>query len=224
MTPPLHLSLAGQTVEVLRELVLTGEIPPGERVNEVELAHRLGISRGPLREAIRHLSSEGLLVLVPNKGAHVPRADADEVRALFELRSALECAAAELAAERRTEVDVARLREVCALSRRDYQDGVRFPHRLDLAFHQALLDAARSPRIAEQVRLVQQRVVLLRSGLKDDPPHQRASLDDHDALVVAVEAGDGRRANRIMGRHLSRVRSQMLTSLDGDRSLAGPTG
>lgn len=213
MTPPLHLSLAGQTVEVLRELVLTGEIPPGERVNEVELAHRLGISRGPLREAIRHLSSEGLLVLVPNKGAHVPLADADEVRALFELRSALECAAAELAAVRRTEGDVGRLREVCALSRRDYQAGVRFPYRLDLAFHQALLDAARSPRIAEQVRLVQQRVVLLRSGLKDDPPHQLASLDDHDALVRAVAEGDGEGAGRIMRLHLGRVREQMLVSL-----------
>ncbi|HEX6342431.1 GntR family transcriptional regulator [Umezawaea sp.] len=213
MTPPLHLSLAGQTVDVLRELVLTGEIPPGERVNEVELAQRLGISRGPLREAIRHLSSEGLLVLVPNKGAHVPQADADDVRALFELRTALECAAAELAASRRTDADVARLREVCAESRRDYQGGVRFPYRLDLAFHQALLDAARSPRIAEQVRLVQQRVVLLRSGLKDDPPHQNASLDDHDALVEAVAAGDSHGANRVMRRHLSRVRAQMSAGL-----------
>jgi len=221
VTPPLHLSLAGQTVDVLRELVLTGEIPPGERVNEVELAHRLGISRGPLREAIRHLSSEGLLVLVPNKGAHVPKADAVEVRALFELRSALECAAAELAASRRTEGDVDRLREVCALSRRDYQAGVRFPYRLDLAFHQALLDAARSPRIAEQVRLVQQRVVLLRSGLRDDPPHQHASLDDHDALVGAVAAGDGSLASRIMRRHLSRVMAQMVGSLEGS---GGPAG
>jgi DNA-binding GntR family transcriptional regulator len=168
-----------------------------------------------LREAIRHLASEGLLVLVPNRGAHVPRADADEVRALFELRTALECAAAELAASRRTEDDVARLREVCSESRRNHQAGVKFPYRLDLAFHQTLLDAARSPRIAEQVRLVQQRVVLLRSGLRDDPPHQNASLDDHDALVEAVAAGDSHLANTIMRRHLSRVRAQMLTSLIG---------
>jgi DNA-binding GntR family transcriptional regulator len=213
VTPPLHLSLAGQTVDVLRELVLTGGIPPGERVNEVELAHRLGISRGPLREAIRHLASEGLLVLVPNRGAHVPKADADEVRALFELRTALECAAAELAASRRTEADIARLVDVCDESRRDYQAGVKFPYRLDLAFHQSLLDAARSPRIAEQVRLVQQRVVLLRSGLRDDPPHQHASLDDHDALVAAIADGDTHRAATIMRRHLSRVCAQMLTGL-----------
>jgi DNA-binding GntR family transcriptional regulator len=213
VTPPLHLSLAGQTVDVLRELVLTGEIAPGERLNEVGIAQRLGISRGPLREAIRHLVSEGLLVLVPHRGAHVPKAGADEVQALFELRTALECAAAELAASRRTEADLARLREVSDESRRNYQAGARFPHRLDLAFHRALLEAARSPQIAEQVRLVQQRVVLLRSGLDDDPPHQRASMDDHDALVEAVADGDPDAAGEIMRRHLARVRTQMLTNL-----------
>ncbi|GAA3848453.1 GntR family transcriptional regulator [Saccharothrix violaceirubra] len=213
MTSPLHLSLAAQAVEILRELVLTGELPPGSRVNEVGIAQRLGISRGPLREAIRHLASEGLLVLVPHRGAHVPSADVSEVRALFELRTALECAAAELAASRRTDTDVIRLKAVCESSRQAHTAGDKFPYRLDLAFHQALLDAARSPRIAEQVRLVQQRVVLLRSGLRDDPPHQHASLDDHDSLVVAVEAGDPTRAADVMRRHLARVCAQMLTSL-----------
>jgi DNA-binding GntR family transcriptional regulator len=213
VTPPLHLSLAGQAVDVLRELVLTGDIPPGARVNEVELAQRLGISRGPLREAIRHLASEGLLVLAPHRGASVPTSDAADVRALFELRTALECAAAELAASRRSEADVVRLRAVCDESRRAYSAGERFPYRLDLAFHQALLDAARSPRIAEQVRLVQQRVVLLRSGLRDDPPHQHASLDDHDALVAAIAGADPSRASDVMRKHLARVCAQMLTSL-----------
>ncbi len=214
MTPPLHLSLAGQAVDALREQVLTGVIPAGARVNEVEVAQQLGISRGPLREAIRHLASEGLLTLVPHRGAFVPAADEDEVRALFELRTALECAAAELAASRRSDVDLVRLREVCAESRRNYRAGQPFPYRLDLAFHQALLDAARSPRIAEQVRLVQQRVVLLRSALEDDPPHQHASMDDHDELVHAIESGDAARASNVMRRHLSRVCAQMLTSLN----------
>jgi DNA-binding GntR family transcriptional regulator len=213
VTPPLHLSLAGQAVDALRELVLTGSLPAGSRLNEVELAARLGISRGPLREAIRHLASEGLLVLVAHRGAYVPSATADDVRALFELRTALECAAAELAASRRTESDVIRLRAVCAESRRANQAGERFPYKLDLAFHRALLDAARSPRIAEQVRLVQQRVVLLRSGLRDDPPHQHASLDDHDALVAAVSAGAAKQAADVMRKHLARVCAQMLTGL-----------
>ena len=111
-------------------------------------------------------------------------------------------------------MDLVRLQVVCAQSRGNYRAGQPFPYRLDLAFHQTLIDAARSPRIAEQVRLVQQRVVLLRSALEDDPPHQHASMDDHDELVKAIADGDAATASTVMRRHLSRVCAQMLTSLN----------
>lgn len=208
---PVHVSLAGQTVAVLRELVLTGEIAAGERLNEVGLAQRLGISRGPLREAIRHLASEGLLVLTPNRGAHVPVADDNDVRALFELRSALECAAARLAAARRTDADLARMREVGAASRAAFTTGA-FPYRLDLAFHKALLDAARSPLVAEQVRLAQQRVIVLRAANEIAFSHERASMDDHDTLIQAIADRDGDQAATVMAAHLDRVRDQLLTT------------
>ena len=208
---PERRSLADQAVGLLRELVLTGEIPPGQRVNEVELAGRMRISRGPLREAIRHLTSEGLLVYRPHRGTYVRLADTAELRALFELRAALECAAARLAAERRTELDLATLREVSLESREQAADQ-RFPYQLDLAFHQALIDAAASPLIAEQVRLVQQQVVLLRSYHRFDPAHELASRHDHDRLIAAIEAGDGPAAATIMAEHLTRVRRQMEDS------------
>ncbi|HTI27201.1 MAG TPA: GntR family transcriptional regulator [Kutzneria sp.] len=205
-----HTGLAGQTVAVLRELVLTGEIAAGERVNEVGVAQRLGISRGPLREAIRHLASEGLLVLTPNRGAHVPMVDNDGVRALFELRAALECATARLAAARRTDADLTRMREVSAASRTAFTTG-EFPYRLDLAFHGALLDAARSPLITEQVRLAQQRVILLRAAQEVAFSHEQASMDDHDSIIEAIEGQDGERAAQVMATHLDRVRDQLLT-------------
>jgi DNA-binding GntR family transcriptional regulator len=210
---PARQSLAGQTVDVLRELVLTGGIPPGQRVNEVELAHRMNISRGPLREAIRHLISEGLLVYVPHQGAYVRSSDIPDLYALFELRSALECAAARLAAGRRTEDDLAELRRVGAESRRDFDAGHGFPYRLDLAFHGTLLDAAASRRIAGQVRLAQQQVVLLRSTHEVDPAHTHASMDDHDELTEAIADRDGDRAAAVMARHLDRVRDQMLAMM-----------
>ncbi|MEV6605953.1 GntR family transcriptional regulator [Kutzneria sp. NPDC051319] len=205
-----HTGLAGQTVAVLRELVLTGEIAAGERINEVGLAQRLGISRGPLREAIRHLASEGLLVLTPNRGAHVPVADNTGVHALFELRSALECAAARLAAARRTDADLTRMREVSAASRAAFTTG-EFPYRLDLAFHGALLEAARSPLVAEQVRLAQQRVVLLRAAKELTFSHEQASIDEHDVLIEAIGDQDADRAAAVMATHLDRVRDQLLT-------------
>ena len=211
---PHRQSLAGQTVDVLRELVLTGEIPPGCRVNEVELAQRMHISRGPLREAIRHLISEGLLVYVPHRGAYVPQADVPELYALFELRAALECTAARLAATRRTEAGLAVLRQVSADSRQSFEAGHRFPYRLDIAFHRTLLDAADSPRIADQVRLVQQQVILLRSTHEVDPAHSRASMDDHDGLIAAIAAMDEAKAAEVMATHLDRVRDQMVAALE----------
>ena len=208
---PERRSLAAQAVDLLRELVLTGEIPPGRRLNEVELAQRMRISRGPLREAVRHLTSEGLLTYQPHRGTFVRLADAAELRALFELRAALECAAASLAAARRTEADLARLRRVSAESRAQPPDH-RFPYQLDLAFHRAMVDAAASPLIAEQVRLVQQQVVLLRSRHPVDPAHTSASLDDHDRLITAIDTGDGAGAARVMAEHLERVREQFTGS------------
>ncbi len=195
---PQRQSLAGQTVDVLRELVLTGEIPTGQRVNEVELAHRMHISRGPLREAIRH------------------QADAAELYALFELRAALECAAARLAALRRSDQDLTTLREVGAESRHGFEAGQRFPYRLDLAFHRCLLDAAASPRIADQVRLVQQQVILLRSRHEVGTAHTHASMDDHDQLIAAIEDRDADRASKVMAQHLDRVRDQMVAALADD--------
>lgn len=221
MTGLVRLGLAEQAVETLRELVLTGEIPPGARVNEVELAQRMRISRGPLREAVRHLISEGLLSYEPHRGTRVVQADLPELYALFELRSALECAAARLAAARRTDADLAVLHEVTGDSRRDFEQGRRPPYRLDLAFHRALLAAAASPRIADQVRLVQQQVILLRSKQDVGHAHTSASMDDHDRLVAAVLARDEDLAARVMAVHLERVRDQMVAAL---REGAGRVG
>jgi DNA-binding GntR family transcriptional regulator len=210
---PQRQSLAGQTIDVIRELVLTGEIAPGCRLNEVELAQRLRISRGPLREAIRHLVSEGLLVYVPHRGTHVPQVDVPGLYSLFELRAALESAAASLAAARRTDLDLVTMREVSADTRARFDAGHRPPYRLDIAFHGSLLSAARSPRIADQVRLVQQQVILLRSNHDVDPAHTRASMADHDALIDAIEAQDPELAAQVMVTHLERVRDLMIVSL-----------
>ncbi|WP_042430827.1 GntR family transcriptional regulator [Streptacidiphilus anmyonensis] len=213
MPETLQRGLAGQLVGTLRERILTGGIPSGTRINEVEVARELGISRGPLREAIRQLVSEGLLVHVPNKGAVVFEAGTREVEALFELRSALETAAARLAAERGDRADVAALRRACDQSRKLMAGGRQFAHRSSLGFHHALLDAARSPRIAEQVERVHQQIVVLRSRHNVPTSHTEASMADHEHLADAVAEGRADVAAEVMARHLDRVRDQMITHM-----------
>ncbi|MEV7188858.1 GntR family transcriptional regulator [Kitasatospora sp. NPDC093102] len=215
MSETLRRGLAGQLVGALRERVLTGEIPSGTRINEVEIARELGISRGPLREAIRQLVSEGLLVHVPNKGAVVFEAGPEEVEALFELRSALETAAARLAAGRRDRKDVTALRRACEQSRKLMTGGRRFAHRSSLDFHRALLDAARSPRIAEQVERVHQQITVLRSRHNVPAAHTEASITDHEHLAEAIAEGRADHAAEVMARHLDRVREQMIAHMAG---------
>ncbi|MCX4724342.1 GntR family transcriptional regulator [Streptomyces sp. NPDC090052] len=215
MSETLQRGLAVQVAEVLRERLLGGHLRPGTRINEVVLARELDISRGPLREAVRQLVSEGLLVHSPNRGATVFTAEPDDVRALFELRTALETASARLAAERRDEKDIAALRSACARARKTIQGGRRFVHRLDLDFHRTLTDTARSPRVAEQLWRVQQQIILLRSPLDVPAAHTADSLDDHEEIAAAVADGDGERAAALMDLHLGRVRAHMTGSPTG---------
>ncbi|OAH13818.1 GntR family transcriptional regulator [Streptomyces jeddahensis] len=215
MPDTLQRGLAVQMVETLRERLLSGQIASGTRINEVELARELNISRGPLREAIRQLVSEGLLVHRPNKGAVVFEAEPDEVEALFELRSALETAAARLAAVRRDRKDITALRRACERSRKLLAAGRQFVHHTDLDFHRALLDAARSPRITEQVWRVHQQIIVVRSRQDVPGSHTDASLADHEELAEAIAEGQADRAAELMEGHLDRVRLQMIASMKG---------
>ncbi|WP_406148704.1 GntR family transcriptional regulator [Streptomyces sp. NBC_01012] len=212
MSETLQRGLGVQIAEVLRERLLTGRLHPGTRINEVVLARELGTSRGPLREAVRQLVSEGLLVHTPNRGATVFAAEPDDVAALFELRMALEAASVRLAAERRDDKSVAALHAACARARKTIQGGRRLVHRLDLDFHRTLTDTARSPRIAEQLWRVQQQIILLRSPLDVPAAHTAGSLDDHEEIAAAVADGDGERAAALMHLHLDRVRVHMTAS------------
>lgn len=206
-------SLVVQLVELLRERLLTGRLAPGARINELVLARELGISRAPLREAIGQLVSEGLLVHRLNRGAVVFDATSDEAEALFELRTALETAVVRLAARRSDEQDITTLRTVCAQSRSLLANGRELAHRTTLDFHRALFDAARSPRITEQVQRVQQQIIVIRSHHDVPLSHTDASLTDHEQIAQAVAEGRAELAAQLMERHLDRVRLQVITSL-----------
>lgn len=218
MTGLVHRGLAGQAVGMLREQILTGALPPGSRLDEVEIARDPGISRGPLREAIGQLVSEGLLIHVPNRGAVVFAARPEDVASLFELRSALECAAARMAALRRRPQEVTRLRKVCERSRKARETGRKLPYDLDLDFHRSLMEAAHSPRDAEQAWLVQQQVIVPRSGLTSRTTHTETSLADHEAMTEAVADGDADLAVSLMKAHLAMMEIQLLQNMHAAQS------
>lgn len=208
-------TFSGRSVAVLRDMVLSGLLSPGQRLNEVELARALEISRGPLREAIQRLASEGLLTIVSHRGAYVRTFDAGELRDLYELRVALETHAVRLAAERLTADDVADVgglldetREVLAAA-----DDRAYPEELD--FHQRIVALTGNQALLGATVEVLRQIHLARSRSGQQPRRARDAYDEHRAVVDHVAAGDGEAAARLMRAHLYRSLDNALRIFEG---------
>ena len=191
-----------QTCDILRERIRTGEIPPGTRLRQEVLAEELGISRTPLREAMRLLAADGLVELEPNRGAIVTALRHDDQVAFWEARLALEPAAARLAAERPSATGIEAMRTAIAEQRSARADGEGFA--ANRAFHLALVAAAGNPhldRFAETlwVRTVGQSIYTAQSS---DATVVAAYADQHAAMLAAIESGDAERAERLTREHI----------------------
>jgi DNA-binding GntR family transcriptional regulator len=187
----------------IRALVLDGEILPGTRLGQVELAERLGISRTPVREALRRLAGEGLAEFVPNRGYRAASLGLDGVRRRLEVRLLLEPGIARLAAERRTDEDLVALHETVA---REQQTATRvLAHDASRDFHVALARATRNPELVsvlESLWIVEigRRLLAARSVQGE---WQAADVAEHRAITAAVADRDGDRAASLMLSHVT---------------------
>lgn len=195
-------SFASRTVEAVRELILGGHYQPGDRINEVELATALGISRAPLREALQGLTSEGLVVRVTNRGTFIPRFGNDEILELFELREALEVMGARLAAERADEEGLVRLSDVLERTKRALDAGSASPYPRELDFHEVLIGLARNGKVLDRVREVHRQLQLARARSGFQPERARQAYDEHLAVLDAVVRHDPSGAEAAMRAHL----------------------
>jgi DNA-binding GntR family transcriptional regulator len=196
-------SLTDQAHRALRELVLAGQFHPGQRLNESELAASLGISRGPIREAIQRLASEGLATMVPRRGAFIPEFTAERLKQLYEVREVIETAAARLAAQRRSEADIAMLRGIVTETARILESDTSVAYPMELDPHQALLAITRNPYLVSTAADIQTKIQLARSISASRPPRARAAFTEHSAIVSAVIDGDPDQAEHAMRAHLA---------------------
>jgi DNA-binding GntR family transcriptional regulator len=197
-----HRPLREIVAERIRMMIIGGTLQPGERLIEGHIADQLGVSRNPVREAIRSLEATGLIEVVPRKGAHVSRIDVEEVRQIQELRFAIESLAAELAAARRTDDDVARLRECIeqglAATKSGDKVGAAAWHR---NFHIALERAAGNPYIERALSPLRHRTELMFSVLQEE--RGAITWKEHRAIMNAVARSDAKAARDLMREHIS---------------------
>lgn len=197
----------------LRQGILDGTYAQGTRLGEAELAEALGVSRTPVREALRRLSSEGLLSTSPNKGARVRTWSAGELSDIFDLRVLLEGHAAAVAAARITEDQIGQMtalaEQMDAAARPESTDFDSLTA-LNLAFHAAIADASGNSLLPDIIHGLVHVPVVLRTYRLYSPPRLRESLDQHRALLGALAAGDPVMAEAIMRVHILSARPALL--------------
>ncbi len=206
-------TLRQQVADHLREEILSARLAPGAELGEVALARSLGISRGPLREALGQLAAEGLVTIVPRRGAVVKRLTRQEFIDAYEVREALESLAIKLAVPRLSAADKADLHRMCEQMERAATPGDwdrffelnrEFHARLVRASGNSKLEEVHSQLVAQMGRLMRQSVEL-RGGFEQ-------SAAEHRAILAAVDAGDPERAARLLEDHIE-VPQRVLRSL-----------
>jgi DNA-binding GntR family transcriptional regulator len=185
-------TLRGQAYDILKRQLLSGELRPGERVNEVVMAARLGISRGPLREAIRNLEQEGLLTAAPHRGTFVRQLTEEEAAELQEVRLALETAAACRLALRFTPEAKALLEERLVHLSALHQDDSTLAERMaaDLAFHEAICEASGNETLLATWRSLIGRITIMVVNVGAQRMSQLQDADAHRPLLDAIASGD----------------------------------
>jgi DNA-binding GntR family transcriptional regulator len=199
----------------LRELLIQGVLAPGAKINERDLCERLGVSRTPVREAVRLLGAEGLVALDPGRGAFVPVLSPQDVGATFDVLAVLEGLAAERAATHISDGELAELRALqfemqAAFERRDLPGY----YRLNAAIHDLISQAARNPVLRSTWQQLNARMHAMRFRSNQDEEKWTRALGEHAAMLRALEARDGGTLRQLLIEHLHRKRDAVLEQMN----------
>jgi DNA-binding GntR family transcriptional regulator len=209
-----NLSLGSQAYQELRRIILEGQIGPGEKLNEGELAKALGISRTPIREAINRLEKEGLVEIFPQRGAFVIQFTEKDVYELFLIRENLEGLAARLAAEKITPASLAKLETCVEGFKEPFQEkDIQRYSREDIKFHQTIVLLSDARRLVKLVSLLLDHIRMFRLTTRGVPDRMKASLADHRRIIEAMRQKNPEEAERRMRQHLQRVRDGVMENI-----------
>jgi DNA-binding GntR family transcriptional regulator len=215
-----HLRRAADIVrEALREAILAGDLAPGTRLREEEIARQFGVSRTPVREALQQLRSDELVELSPHLGATVIRLTTEDTLALYLVRESLEGLAARLAAVRASAVDTERLRTTVDEMAQMTQDGAS-PSALseaNLRFHAEIRKIANNRYLDRFLGQVEHAVHRFGESTYAYPGRQEVSIEEHRAISDAIAAGDPERAEHLAVEHMRQARQLRIQMLSEGR-------
>ncbi len=197
-------SLHDTLISHLRGLITQGELSAGDKVPEQQLCERFGVSRTPMREALKVLASEGVLQLLPNRGAIVARISEEEIEELFPIMAALEAVAGEFACQRATNRDIARVRKLHDEMIAYYRNGAEsayLSHNREI--HRTIFDIAGNPTLSAFYQQILTRIHCFRFVVRKSPEHWSSAVAEHEEIIAALEARNGARLAGLLRDHVT---------------------
>lgn len=209
-----YLPLRDVVFNTLRQAILRGELKPGERLLEVQLAHKLGVSRTPLREAIRKLELEGLVVMIPRRGAVVAEITEKNLRDVLEVRSALEELAVSLACDKITKDQIGELKKAAIDFSITLQGGdVTETAQADVRFHDIIYEATDNRRLIQLLNNLREQMYRYRvEYLKDVAVHPKL-LAEHEEIIERIEQGQKQEAVNVVYRHINNQAAAVIDAI-----------
>ena len=209
-----YLPLRDVVFNTLRQAIITGEFAPGERLMEIALANRLGVSRTPVREAIRKLELEGLVVMIPRKGAEVAKITEKDLRDVLEVRSSLEELAAELAAERMND----EVKEKLEKALKEFEEAIESGDNAaiadsDVDFHDVIFEATGNARLIQIINNLREQMYRYRLEYVKDTEYHTVLLNEHRELAKAMVEGRKEDARKIMKRHIDNQEMTVIRNI-----------
>jgi DNA-binding GntR family transcriptional regulator len=201
---PLHEEAA----ERLRDMIVEGELPPGERITEQALCDRMGFSRTPLREAIKTLTSEGLIVLQPNRGATVASLSLDDIEDTFRVIGALEALAGEMACANVRDDDIAEIRVLHYQMALHRTRGERLDYfKLNQRIHEKIVELSGNAVLLETHKRLGGRIRRHRFAANVAPERWDQAIREHEEMLEALDERDGKKLAEVLRRHLDNKRA-----------------
>jgi DNA-binding GntR family transcriptional regulator len=212
--PIVRQNLHDVIVSRVRDMIIEGTLAPGARIHEGHLCQELGVSRTPLREALKYLASEGLLQLSPGRGAVVRKFLAKDVQDSLLVLAHLESLAGQLACRNCSDQDITQIRKLHDEMMQHYAVRNRLPYfKLNQAIHSAILRATGNEALADVHGILQARLRRIRYIGNDRPDKWAAAVADHEEMIAALEARDGERLASILAAHMDRTWDRVRDSI-----------
>ena len=208
------LPLRDVVFKTLRQAILTGDLKPGERLMEIHLANKLGVSRTPIREAIRKLELEGLVTMVPRRGAQVAQITEKSMSDVLEVRRALDELAVELACLRITDEEKEKLKEACAAFEKAVViDDIRAIAKADVAFHDIIFQSTGNARLSQLVNNLAEQMYRYRyEYIKDEKRHD-VLVNEHLKIYDSIIQGDIPSAKEAIRVHIENQEKSIIRQI-----------